>query len=148
MTLLFVSGNGNEHIEQCITVFFSWCLCAVERSRVSLSSTGADSSDYINASYIMVRTVPKWLFHCDESLKFIVSDNFRVCFICRVTIKSVNSSLPRDRRQTLYKTFGGWYGTIMLQSSFLCQIPITWSVIVHPCTHTLNRYCSIALILK
>ena len=70
-------GSGRRCLIRSFSSSFLWCLCsvcAVERSRVRLSTTEQETFDYINASYITVRTNS---LTCPESVQWRILDVFR-----------------------------------------------------------------------
>ena len=136
-------------------VFFpSLCLFTAERARVGLTTLpGMKGTDYINASYIMVR--PRCLSLCPFSLclfwhfSMIISwvnskwqlSASSVCVmvwasqrltahLChlRVTTGVMSSSLPSILCPTPPQTSGGWFGTITLKLLSCCLTTKAWYV--------------------
>ena len=119
-SLVYKQGHKINTHKIYTVIFF---LSSVNTNRARLRPTGTPGADYINASFVDVRTMSTIL--TITLILYIAWCHFNqsLHISCRVIRSVMRTSLPRLLCQTLSVTSGEWFGSSRANASSCCA---TW----------------------
>jgi hypothetical protein len=145
---LFYFMHAILYILRCISCMYCTCIhtqnfyaliffsSVVNMNRARLRPTGTPGADYVNASFIDVRTTPTCTcttlldacmivlnHYSDQSLAWCHFNPITIYFVCRVIRSVIHTSQPRLLYQTLSAISGKWFGSSRANALSCC---VTW----------------------